>query len=500
MTRELAIGLKPVWLLGIGAFSGLVLVALLWLLLLVVHRRAAATMWDVLREKVVSPVLIAAAALSLFSISMTISDAMGGRFFDRKADALWSVARLPSVGTTDRSIEIIADVKDQEIQLNVPEGELKALAISSDQPVTLTINRPAIEADIAKGERFEVLPAESFSWKRGREPKGPLAAELQSLFVTNDGGKAATLNVTTQTQTPLPEARVIPYTAIGLLGYVGAFLLLQSLFPKIAAVAFTTGKEAVSQPLFRLTMALGTFLVLVLIIVPYFTFGDDFKMYKESGLQIIMLLAMLVAIWTSSVAVADEIEGRTALTVLSKPIGRQQFIIGKFVGIATALGLMFVLLGTLLVVCVSYKVAYDARESADYYITWQDSNVELMRTVPGLVLGFMEACVLASISVAISTRLSILANMIICMSIYVVGHLLPLFVQSSVGEFAIVQFMGQLFATLLPVLEYFNIYAAIAAGQDVPLTYLLWVGGYTLIYITVAMLLALAMFDDRDLA
>ena len=112
----------------------------------------------------------------------------------------------------------------------------------------------------------------------------------------------------------------------------------------------------------------------------------------------------------------------------------------------------------------------------------------------------MEAAVLASISVAISTRLSILANLIICMGIYVVGHLLPLFVQSSVGEFAIVQFMGQLFATVLPVLEHFNIYGAIVAGQQVPLSYIGWVGGYSLIYISIAMLLALALFDDRDLA
>ena len=500
MTRELAIGLKPVWLLGIGAFGGLILVALIWLLLLLFHRRAAATMRDILGEKVVFPVLVAAAVLSVFSIGMTISDAMGGRFFDRKADSLWSVTRLLSVGPKAQVAEITANAKDRNILLNVHNGELKELAIASDQPVTVTVNRPATEADIAKGERFEVLPNEPFSWKRGREAGGPLAGELQSLFVTNDGAMAATLNVTTQTQPPVPEARVIPYTAFGLLAYVGVFLLLQSLFPKVAAVALTTGKEAVSQPLFRLTMALGSFLVLVLVILPYFTFGDDVKMYKDAGLQIIMLLAMFVAIWTSSVAVADEIEGRTALTVLSKPIGRQQFIIGKFVGIATALGLMFMLLGALLVVCVSYKVAYDARESANYYITWQDCNVELMRTVPGLVLGFMEACVLASISVAISTRLSIMANMIICMAIYVVGHLLPLFVQSSVGEFAIVQFMGQLFATVLPVLEYFNIYAAIAAGQDVPMTYLLWVGGYTLMYITIAMLLALALFDDRDLA
>jgi hypothetical protein len=50
------------------------------------------------------------------------------------------------------------------------------------------------------------------------------------------------------------------------------------------------------------------------------------------------------------------------------------------------------------------------------------------------------------------------------------------------------------------VLEHFNIYGAIATGQQVPLSYIAWVGGYSLVYITIAMLLALALFDDRDLA
>jgi hypothetical protein len=161
---------------------------------------------------------------------------------------------------------------------------------------------------------------------------------------------------------------------------------------------------------------------------------------------------------------------------------------------------MFLLLGTLFLMCISYKVMYDARESANAYVVWQDCHLEVIRMVPGLVLAFMETVVLAAISVAISTRLSMLANLTICTAIYVVGHLLPLLVQSGVGEFAIVQFMGQLFATILPVLEHFNIYGAVAAGKDVPLSYLGWVGVYTLVYVTIAMLLALALFDDRDLA
>mgnify|MGYP001182713091 CR=1 FL=1 len=57
-----------------------------------------------------------------------------------------------------------------------------------------------------------------------------------------------------------------------------------------------------------------------------------------------------------------------------------------------------------------------------------------------------------------------------------------------------------LIATLLPVLDHFNIQAAIAAGARVPSVYLAWALVYCVLYSSIAMLLALAMFEDRDLA
>jgi hypothetical protein len=80
------------------------------------------------------------------------------------------------------------------------------------------------------------------------------------------------------------------------------------------------------------------------------------------------------------------------------------------------------------------------------------------------------------------------------------GHLVPLVVNSAVGKFEIVRFIGQFMATVLPVLDHFNIQAAVAAGAEVPLAYLGMAFLYCLLYSTIAMILGLAMFEDRDLA
>ncbi len=498
MLDRLIKSLVPFWFIGVGALAGIVMLLLLWGLLLIVRRRWAWAALEVCREKLVLPVLVVAVGVAAFAVITTIVDLAGGRFYDQKAAAARSVLRIPYVGPRSFSVEIPASTTAHEVPLKIRAGELSQLDLTSDSLLSVGID--VAPANATSGvERLELV-GEPVKWSRGREARGPLADRVDALFVENESDQPAKLAVNLTTQIVVPEARTIPMTAIGLIVFVTAYVLVRIALPRISAVALTTGKEAVSQPLFYLTMIGGVTLLFFLVLTPYFTFGEDIKMYKETGLTLIMLLSVILALWTASVSVAEEIEGRTALTVLSKPISRQQFVIGKYLGIVGPVALQFVLLGTLFLFFVSYKVVFDARESAVYFVPWQECHLEVVRTVPGLLLAFLETIVLASISVAISTRLPWLANLIICLSIYVVGHLVPLFVKSAVGEFAIVQFMGQLFATILPVLEHFNIYAAIAAGRDVPLSYVAWVAAYSLTFITIAMLFALALFEDRDLA
>ena len=291
---------------------------------------------------------------------------------------------------------------------------------------------------------------------------------------------------------------------LGLVGALailfGLLYLLSVLAPKVSAIARTTTKEAISQPLFYVILMIGVGALLIFPFLPYNTFGEDVKMVKSEGLTLIKILAVILAVWTASVSIADEIEGRTALTVLSKPVGRRQLILGKFVGIIVPVALVFILLGAFFLATVSYKISYDARESAKPEPTVEECRDEVLQVVPGLALGFMEAAMLASISVAISTRLPMMPNMIICFSVYVLGHLVPLLVNSSVGNNDFVRFAGDFSAAVLPVLDHFNMETAISTGQVILAEYLGWAALYALVYCVVAMLLALLLFEDRDLA
>jgi ABC-type transport system involved in multi-copper enzyme maturation permease subunit len=308
--------------------------------------------------------------------------------------------------------------------------------------------------------------------------------------------------------------------AASLVVLYAVYLLLKVAVPKIAAIAYATTKQGVAQPVFWVLIAFGFVALFIFAILPYFTLGEDSKMLKDNGLTLIKVLAIILSLWTASVAIAEELEGRTALTLLSKPINRRQFVIGKFLGVLGPPAVMFIILSVPFLTSVSYMVVLEARETGNQEPSSAQCQSEMIQILPGLALGFMETVVLTSIAVAISTRLPMLANLLICASVFLLGHLVPLLLQSAVGKFPAVEFVGRFIATVLPSLENFDVTAAIAGksgatttaagnfvervftdlGAIVPYEYLAGAAVYCVLYSAVGILAALIMFEDRDLA
>ena len=140
--------------------------------------------------------------------------------------------------------------------------------------------------------------------------------------------------------------------------------------------------------------------------------------------------------------------------------------------------LLFVIFALWILGWISWKVIYDARESAKTAPDWQICYETMVSAVPGLVLSFFQSLIMASIAVALSTKLPLIPNLLICGSIYVIGWMVPAIVNTSADDIPFVAFLGTLFGTLLPVFDYFRIDRATAGGIDVPLEYLGLAGGY----------------------
>lgn len=275
---------------------------------------------------------------------------------------------------------------------------------------------------------------------------------------------------------------------------------------KTLSIAMPTAKEAVRQPAFWVILFLAVSWLVVSIFLPYFTFNEDIKMYKDTGLATISFSSLILALLTASSTVAEEIEGKTAVTLLSKPINRRQFILGKFLGIELGVLAMFVLLGLAFAFGVYQKAAYDLREQAGSAEELKNQMEHVYQILPGLVLGFAEVTILAAISVAISTRLPMLANLVVCIAIFFLGHLTPVLVEATSQEGQqraneLVKFMARLFAWALPSLEFFNAGPAISTGKVIPwMAYVVPALGYCVLYSGAALLFAFLLFENRDVA
>ena len=286
---------------------------------------------------------------------------------------------------------------------------------------------------------------------------------------------------------------------------------------RIGVIARATTKEAIRQPLFLLLLAISSLILILNSVMPFFTLEDDVKMLNECGLATLLIAGALLAVWTAGTSITSEIEGKTAMTLLSKPIDRRQFILGKYLGIVQAVIWMFAILTLLFSMLIFLKVGYDQRErSEDITPKWQWYKVAeveipvphpdrvrvIAQLLPGVALAFLQVCVLGAISVTVATRMPMVMNLVICFTVFVIGNLTEVIVNRTVAGEAneSVTFTARLISMVVPSLSTFNVSSAVATGRVVPQDYLGLSFVYAVTYIGAMLLLGFILFEDRDLA
>ncbi len=328
----------------------------------------------------------------------------------------------------------------------------------------------------------------------------PLPGDSSRLHIQNREINPATVVFSIVTVPPIPEASSIIAIAAAFFLTMTAIMAFRQAAPRVWALALSTAKNEMAQPLYLLLLAIGMFGVVFFGFYPFNTLGDDIRLLKDSGVTLIMVMGMLQAVWSAGTTVSDEIEGRTALTVLSKPVSRRSFILGKYAGIMLSVLVLFAIIGAVLLIVISYKPIYDARETSRAAAVWQNGHEEIMTTIPILFLYFMETMAIGAIAVALATRLPLLANFITCFVVYVIGNLTSPLVASADGNKELVSFVGKLIAVVVPNLNIFNVQSAVDAGNPIPLIYLAGAFNYLVCFTIAIWMLAMLLFEDRDLA
>ena len=239
-----------------------------------------------------------------------------------------------------------------------------------------------------------------------------------------------------------------------------------------------TFREAVTQPIFALLLALGAAILGVYATLPFFTLGEDVLMYKAVGLDVVLVVALLLGAFAASRSVHEEIEDRTMLTLMSKPVGRAEVLVGKFLGLLLSAGVAVAVLGGVLAACVWFRVP------RDYGLPPDPVELDLVSRLAGLrgqhlaglwpqlALTWMQVGVLVAVGVLISTRFSLVVNVPATILVYLAGNLTRFVEAAADGAGPIGAAVAAVVNTVLPFLRVFDltdytVYAPVLTGAAV---------------------------------
>ncbi len=263
-----------------------------------------------------------------------------------------------------------------------------------------------------------------------------------------------------------------------------------------------TFQEAIVQPIYPLLLAVGAAILFIFAMLPFFTFGEDTIMFKAVALDVVLILVLVTTLFATSKSIYEEIEDRTMLTLMSKPVRRWEVLIGKYLGIITAAALAIAVLGVILVLTTAMRIPGDYTIRANSIDTAEINHLHNLRMMhiagllPALVLLWLQVSVLAAIGVAVSTRLSLVVNLPIVIILYIAGNLTRFLV--TTGEGMSLLSWKYWLSLVLPFLEVFDlrqkmVYSKVAlAGTEFANDINAVTPGQLWMYVGVALLYALA--------
>jgi len=98
----------------------------------------------------------------------------------------------------------------------------------------------------------------------------------------------------------------------------------------VIAIASSSIKELVRQPIGYLLAGATALLIFLSRYLTLFAFDDQIKMMQDIGLDAILICNLMFCVYCATVAITKEIENKTAMIILAKPVRRWQFILGKY--------------------------------------------------------------------------------------------------------------------------------------------------------------------------
>lgn len=249
----------------------------------------------------------------------------------------------------------------------------------------------------------------------------------------------------------------------------------------------------------RIAYGLVFFAVLLIsasILLAQLTAGQDVKIVKDLGLAASSAIGVFIAIFFGIGLVTREVERRSIYSLLSKPVTRSQFVVGKYLGLALTLLINLAVMAAALYAVLAY---FDWTATPGLRASWEAPALD-PRMLKAFALIGVELMLITATALFFSTFSSPFLSVALTVGVYIIGHFSEdlKHLDSIVDSPVLARFARGLYY-VMPNLAPLDVKAEVVHAQSISGQHMLFASASSGLFIAILLLGATIVFSRRDL-
>ncbi|MBI3650926.1 MAG: ABC transporter permease subunit [Acidobacteria bacterium] len=264
-----------------------------------------------------------------------------------------------------------------------------------------------------------------------------------------------------------------------------AALIKPSGWQRIRAIAVNTFRESVRDRVLYNLILFVLLLVGASVFISELSVDQEAKFIADLGLSAMVVFGALIAIFIGVGLVFKEIDKRTIYTLLSKPVKRHEFIIGKYLGLCLTL-------------LVNSVVMVVGTELALLYVNGSLTPLSLA-ILPAAYLIFLELMLIVAMALMFSSFSTPLLSALLSFAFYIIGHFSnDLKLAAQLTQSVVTRTVLTALYYVLPNLSNFSFITPASHNVIAPANVMLGATIYALVYISILLAAAILIFQKRN--
>lgn len=246
-------------------------------------------------------------------------------------------------------------------------------------------------------------------------------------------------------------------------------------------IALNTFRELKRNKILYMILFFGILLIIFSLALASLSLGQTNKIILDFGLSMIEIFGLISVIFIGSQLIFREIDGKTIYLILSKPISRYEFIIGKFIGFAMILAAIIFFQSVIFLALV-----------------WYTKSAFNILIIYSILFIYLKLLVLFAIILFFSTFISSILSIVLTILIYFISHSITTITDMAVNMKSMLMVnISRFFYIIFPPFEALNLKSIVLTTVPVSSLYILANVIYACLYIVVILGLTIFIFNKK---